>query len=233
MNTEPTIFVFVDFENVQDVDLTLAQDKPVHVTLLIGAKQTKLPTKLSLQLNTFAAQVRPVEVGGSGRNALDLTLAMYLGREIERHPQASFTIVSRDQDFDPMIAHLNSTGVRVERVPSFVAVSAFSPARKHTRAPRIARASAAKPIGRPAPVAPAPRSTVPAHASLERRWESVSERLSQPENRNRPRTRERLLAYLETSAGGSKQDAANLLNRLQQAQVLTIGSDNRVQYRAQ
>lgn len=150
-----THFIFVDFENVQDVDLTLAKDKSVHVTLLIGAKQTKVPTKLATQLHTFAAQVAPIEVGGSGRNALDLTLAMYLGREIERHPQANFVIVSRDQDFDPMIAHLKAAGARVERVPSFAAVSAFVSGRKAVRPVRAARTPAPRSHARPAPPAAA------------------------------------------------------------------------------
>lgn len=156
-----THFIFVDFENVQDVDLTLAKDKAVHVTLLIGAKQTKVPTKLATQLHTFAAQVAPIEVGGSGRNALDLTLAMYLGREIERHPQVNFVIVSRDQDFDPMITHLKAAGARVERVPSFAAVSAFVSGRKAMRPVKTARTLAPKPHARPAPLAAAKPAATP------------------------------------------------------------------------
>lgn len=157
-----THFIFVDFENVQDVDLTLAKDKTVHVTLLIGAKQTKVPTKLATQLHSFAAQVAPIEVGGSGRNALDLTLAMYLGREIERHPQASFVIVSRDQDFDPMIAHLRGAGAHVERVSAFASVPALAPARKSARPAKAARTPAPRTPARLAPVAAArPAATPP------------------------------------------------------------------------
>jgi hypothetical protein len=227
-------FIFVDFENVQDVDLALARDKAVHVTLLIGAKQTKVPTRLAMQFREFAAQVHPVEVGGSGRNALDLTLALYLGREIERHPTGQFTIVSRDKDFDPMIAHLHGTGTSVARVATFAAAPAFAPATKAVR-PRLARAAAPKPAARSAaPTLPAQPEAKPAPSSpdpaLERRRQSAIEHLSKPDNRNRPRTRRSLLAHLTTTLHGSKQDVANLLNHLQQTQVLSIGPDDRVTY---
>ncbi|MBI2498594.1 MAG: hypothetical protein HYV75_11965 [Opitutae bacterium] len=70
-----THFVFVDFENVPSIDLALVAGKPVHVTLLIGKNQTKRETSLSVQLHAHAGQVAPIEVGASGRNALDMVLS--------------------------------------------------------------------------------------------------------------------------------------------------------------
>ncbi len=231
-----THFIFVDFENVQDVDLTLAKDKPVHVTLLIGAKQTKVPTKLATQLHSFAAQVAPIEVGGSGRNALDLTLAMYLGREIERHPQANFVIVSRDQDFDPMIAHLQSAGRRVERVSSFAAVSAFASARKPARPVKAARTPAPKVPARPAPPAAAKTAAKPSPSAptsdLARRQHAIHARLSNPTSKNRPATRKALVAHLRASLGNNvtEADVTETLARLEERGVLSIDAQNRVVY---
>lgn len=117
-----THFVFVDFENVTTLDLGLVEGKPIHVTLLIGKKQTKLDTTLSLQLNKYAEQVDPVRVETSGPNALDIILACYLGQSVARNPRAQFTIVSKDKDFEPMLAHLSSMGTKVTRQDSFAAV---------------------------------------------------------------------------------------------------------------
>jgi len=85
--------VFVDFENVPEVDLGLVEGKPVHVTILIGKNQKKIDLPLVQQIRRLAAQVELVEVGASGRNALDLTLAYYLGQAVLRlrtHGSASF-----------------------------------------------------------------------------------------------------------------------------------------------
>lgn len=254
-----THFIFVDFENVQDVDLTLAKDKPVHVTLLIGAKQTKVPTKLATQLHSFAAQVAPVEVGGSGRNALDLTLAMYLGREIERHPQASFVIVSRDQDFDPMIAHLRSAGAHIERVSAFASVPPLAPARKSARPVKAARPPASKPSVRatpPArPTAPAamkPAASLPPVTATEkstdtplpprigmepipdlaRRQNAIFARLSNPTTKNRPATQKALVAQLRATLGKNvtEADVISTLASLKERRVLSIDAENRIVY---
>jgi hypothetical protein len=122
-----TYFVFVDFENVQKVDLALIEGKPVHVTLLIGKNQTKVATSLFAQVSRLPGQVLVVEVGGSGRNALDLTLAYYLGRAIEQIPEANYAIVSKDKDFDPMIAHLGTNGIQIVRKDSFATLPFLQP----------------------------------------------------------------------------------------------------------
>jgi len=64
----------------------VGRGKSVHVTLLIGKKQTKLDLALVQQMRRVPDQVELVEVGASGHNALDLTLAYYLGRAAERSP---------------------------------------------------------------------------------------------------------------------------------------------------
>lgn len=126
-------YVFVDFENVPKVDLGVVEGKPVHVTLLIGKKQTKLDLSLVQQMRRIPAQVELVEVGASGNNALDLTLAYYLGQIVQRSPDALFTIVSKDKDFEPLLAHLSAKGCKVARRETFAAV--FQPAPKKPAPP--------------------------------------------------------------------------------------------------
>ena len=93
-----THYVFVDFENVPEVNLGLIEGKPVQVTLLIGKNQKKLDLALVQQIRRLASQVELIEVGASGHNALDLPLAYYLGQAVQRCPDAHFHIVSKDKD---------------------------------------------------------------------------------------------------------------------------------------
>jgi PIN domain-containing protein len=120
--SEITHYVFVDFENVPSIDLGAIDGKPVHVTLMIGKNQKKIDLALVHQIKRHAARVELIEVGAAGHNALDLTLGYYLGQSVLTSPQAQFHIVSKDTDFDPLIAHLLAKKIRAARHVSFAAL---------------------------------------------------------------------------------------------------------------
>jgi hypothetical protein len=181
-----THFVFVDYENVQEVDLGLVAGKPVHVTLLIGKNQKKIDLALVQQIRRLAAQVELVEVGASGRNALDLTLAYYLGQAARPNPSARFCIVSGDKDFDPMIAHVSGQGIKVVRCDSFAALPFL---------PRSSRTSPAK-----AAVAIKPSAPVKAGAAV--KADASGDRL------------ERLVARLQNNAAPRPKRKSSLLARI-------------------
>jgi len=107
--------VFVDFENVHQVDLTLIGAKSVSFTLMVGAKQTKLDSDLVEKLMAHASSVQLVKLMSSGKNALDFTLAYSLGRAAFADPKACFHIVSKDGGFDPLIDHLRSRHIKAHR----------------------------------------------------------------------------------------------------------------------
>ena len=65
---------------------------------------------LARKLLKYAGQVALVETGRSGKNALDLVLAHYLGEARKADPQGYFHIVSKDKDFDALIGHLKVQG---------------------------------------------------------------------------------------------------------------------------
>ena len=67
--------VFVDFENVHQVDLTLIGAKAVSFTLMVGPKQTKLDSDLVEKLMAHSASVQLVKLKSAGKNALDFALA--------------------------------------------------------------------------------------------------------------------------------------------------------------
>jgi hypothetical protein len=206
--------VFVDFENVPDLDLGLVAGSSVHVTLLIGKNQKKLDFALVRQIHQLAAQVDLVDVGATGHNALDLTLACYLGQAVQQWPAAQFHIVSKDQDFEPMIGHLTARGVKVARCDAFHLLP-FLPRPK----PVVPTRSAA-----PTKVQPATKRAV------DDRSAKVLARLKNPASRNRPATQPALLAHIKTALGKESSPAKvdDVLRELRESRVLAIEPDGKV-----
>lgn len=210
--------VFVDFENVPAVDLTPISDLPVMVTVLIGGTQNKLDTNLALQIHAHAAKIRPVRLAASGRNALDLTLAYYLGRAVPDQAAIEFHIVSKDKDFDPLIAHLRSQGVNISRSDSFASLPFLASSKPE--APTKERRAAQK----------KPATTI--KPAADDRTDKVSTRLSNPLNANRPSTEAKLRAYLRSTLGkeSSELKVEAVLGELIQKRVLSVDARGRVIY---
>lgn len=234
----PTHYVFVDFENVPEVDLAAIAERPVQVTLLLGNKQKKIDLELVKQIKAFHAQVELVEVGGSGRNALDLTLACYLGRAIERAPAAKFAIVSKDKDFAPMIAHLLALKIEVARYDSFAALP-FLP---HRKPAVVAKMMGAPKIGSAAKkTAEARRTKSPSRAPFASgettpplpvdRLEKLIIRLRNQAEPH-PKTKPKLLAKINTDFGNKLDEAACAakLDELIKRGIVEIDGNDKVSY---
>jgi len=127
--------VFVDFENVQDVDLSVIGSKGMSFTFLLGANQTKLKTDLVEKLIEHAAAIQMVRLSSSGKNALDFALAYYLGRAVLADPGAHFHVISKDTGFDSLIGHLKSRNIRARRHKDFTTLP--HAAGKPTPAPQV------------------------------------------------------------------------------------------------
>lgn len=199
--------VFVDFENVPAVDLSLIEGRSIHVTLLIGKKQTKLELALVQQLRRLPEQVELVEVGASGRNALDLTLAYHLGRAAQCYPEAHFTIVSKDKDFEPLLGHLKTSGFKADRHETFASVFP-----KAARKPE----AVAKPTARKQPVD---------------RLEKLIARLRNSQA-PRPKKKASLLAHINTALGNKLDEAGKMaqLDELTRRGILVIEEKDKVRY---
>ncbi|HEY4245925.1 MAG TPA: PIN domain-containing protein [Lacunisphaera sp.] len=215
-------FVFVDFENVPSVDLDLMKGKAAHVTLMIGKNQTKIDFALVAQIQRLAEQVELVKLDASGRNALDLTLANYLGRAIERRPDAQFCIVSKDKDFEPMISHLVAKGIKVVRCDSFGALPFLPKTRKSGAGKANASARAAL-IAK----APAPQIGGVSDVRLEKLISRLTNSLGP-----RPKKKSGLLAHINTAFGNKLEPAeqATKLDELVQRGILSIDEAGRVTY---
>lgn len=203
-----TSFVLVDFENVPEANLSLVEKLPVHVTLLIGKLQTWLPVAMVQQIKRQHSQIELIEVGASGRNALDLTLAFYLGRYAEKYPGVDFFIVSKDQDFDAMITHLRAQGRKISRVENFAALP-FLPAKK-----------SAPPSKKKAGVKSSPSPKAGIESPNDERFDKMRERLKHASGPH-PKTKEKLLHHI-ANAYGKKLSEPEVQRRLQMLTVQGI-----------
>jgi hypothetical protein len=215
-------FVFVDFENVPSVDLGLVARKPAHVTLLIGKNQAKIDFALVEQIRDQAEQVELVKLDASGRNALDLTLAHYLGRAVERMPDAQFCIVSKDKDFDPMIAHLTTKGIKVVRCDSFNALPFLTKPKKSVA---VKTAVQAKAIG-------VTKSGAASESNAsDERFEKLITRLKNNSG-PRPKKKTALLAHINTAYGNKLvlSEQAQKLEDLIDRGILSIDDAGKIAY---
>lgn len=111
-----THYVLVDFENVQPKNLGMLQAGPFHIKVFLGASQSKITLELARALQAFGSDAEYIQVAGNGSNALDFHIAFYIGRLAATVAEASFTIVSKDTGFDPLIKHLATLGIVCARV---------------------------------------------------------------------------------------------------------------------
>lgn len=111
-----TNYVLVDFENVQP-DMSALAGTAHRVIVFFGAKQQSSRHHFDKfdSLLELGANLERVKVPYSGKNALDMHIAFQIGRIHEKDPGASFLILSRDTDFDPLIEYLKGKGVEIAR----------------------------------------------------------------------------------------------------------------------
>lgn len=156
----PTNYVLVDFENVQPDSLAALATGQFRVKVFVGASQAKGRVSFELvhSMQTLGANAEYVKIARTGKNAVDMHIAYYVGRLLEKEPNAVIHIVSKDTDFDPLIEYLHAKGGACKRVksigeiPKHVAARAAMPAQKgikhtpHVPSPRRPHAEKLAPI---------------------------------------------------------------------------------------
>ena len=118
-----TQIVLIDFENVQPDKLASVMGEHFRIVIFVGASQAKIPFEIADWLQRLGNRAEYVKISGNGSNALDFHIAFYIGQLLGSHPAAQFHIVSKDTGFDPLIAHLRSRHVKVERVLTIEEIS--------------------------------------------------------------------------------------------------------------
>jgi len=224
-----THFVFVDFENVPDVDLALMRGLPVHISLLVGRNQKKLDTSFSFQMHEYADQVRPIAVGAAGPNALDLTLAYYLGATAKDRRESQFYIVSKDKDFDALVGHLLSQKVSISRHDAIATLPFLTRSTKKSlsKAPFPNKpAISAKPTG------PTKSSTSAKDCSPAERLERLIIQLQSGPGPNRPKKRATLVHHIASFHANTltSDQVEKIVAALEKRGVIRIDAKGKVSY---
>ncbi len=208
--------VFVDFQNVHEVDFAALGSKPATYMLLLGANQTRLDTGLVEELMKQAGKVELVRLTSSGKNALDFALAYYVGRAVV-DPTGYFHIVSKDTGYDPLIGHLKSRCIRAYRHDSFSTLSFSGPAK--------AAAATTPTVALPKPAA----SAAPSLPKLP--LERALAHLKKNPN-NRPKREKTLMSHLKNLLGktATETDAQELTYVLKGKGHLRINEQGAVSY---
>lgn len=158
-------FVMVDFENVQPRNMGLLRGGPFKIKVFLGASQGKISLEMAQALQTFGEDAEYIQVVGNAKDALDFHIAYYIGRLSVEHPGASFSIISKDTGFDPLIKHLKSKDIECKRSASIADIphiksAALSPVASGRTATKATKAVASK-----TPAAPRARATPPSKPS--------------------------------------------------------------------
>ena len=222
LNTSrPVHHVFIDYENVPRIDLAIIENPAVTFTLLLGARQTKLPVDVVEMLLKNAEAVNLVRLTSTGPNALDFSLVYYLGRAVAADPLGTFHIVSKDQGYDPLIEHLRIRKVKVQRHEEFASLP-FGSAPKVASPTKAAVAPSSKPEPRPKASSPITVEELQAHAL---------ERLRNPAA-PRPTRKARLVSFLINLAGKrfTTNEVEALIANLCRANHLAIDDAGKVTY---
>jgi hypothetical protein len=111
--------LLVDFEHVQQVDLARLDDS-FQIIIFVGAAQKSIPIELVTNAQKLGSRIEWQRVDANGSNALDFFIACQLGRVLERSPQLQCIVLSKDKGFDPLLRHLNKTGLKCKRLNSLL-----------------------------------------------------------------------------------------------------------------
>ena len=120
MQSEPPVYlpvnhVFVDFENVKKVDISVLGRKNFIVHLFLGPLNKKLDVEVVERLLEHSQAVKMVRSPKAGKDALDFVLAYHLGQAVQTDPKAYFHLVSGDEGFDSLVELLRARNVKVKR----------------------------------------------------------------------------------------------------------------------
>ena len=131
-----TNYVPSDFENVQPDNVAVLDQEWIKVLMFVGKTQTKLPFELVKTFQKMGERAQYVEMGGSGKNALDFHIAYYIGKLASENKEAYFHIVSKDQGFDPLVEHLkNEERISVDRIENLEPIAEFVKKRALAQSP--------------------------------------------------------------------------------------------------
>jgi PIN domain len=139
-----TNYVLVDFENVQPDSLEALASGAFRVKVFVGAQQARgrVSFEFSESMQKLGSHAEYVRIARSGPNAVDMHIAYYVGRLLEKESHAAVFVISRDTDFDPLVEYLQAKGSNCRRVKSIAELVKLIPKAVAPAAPKSASRAA-------------------------------------------------------------------------------------------
>ncbi len=122
--------LFIDYENVQGMDLAQIAKLDCKVLVFTGSSQNKIPIDLVASAQALGSKLAWMRIDGTGPNALDFHIAYYLGAEMAKDPANEYYILSKDKGFDPLVRHLSKQKGMCKRITSISEIVATRKARE-------------------------------------------------------------------------------------------------------
>jgi hypothetical protein len=122
--------LFIDYENVQGMDLGQIGKTDWRVLVFTGSSQSKIPIELVSSAQALGDRLTWMRIEGSGPNALDFHIAYYLGVQMTKNPADEYYILSKDKGFDPLVKHVNRNKVTCRRIASISEIVSTRKARE-------------------------------------------------------------------------------------------------------
>jgi PIN domain len=117
-DTQVSKILLIDYENVQNVDLSQVARMDCLVCVFTGSAQNKIPIELVSSAQALGHRLSWIRIEGSGPNALDFHIAYYLGASIAKNPGNEYYVLSKDKGFDPLLKHIAKEKVVCKRISS-------------------------------------------------------------------------------------------------------------------
>ena len=110
-----TNYILIDLENVHPNNLEILKGHDFKVMVFVGANQNKITFELAASMQSLGERAEYIQITGNGPNALDFHIAFYIGQISANDTNCYFHIISKDSGFDPLIKHLRSKKIYVQR----------------------------------------------------------------------------------------------------------------------
>jgi hypothetical protein len=114
--------LFVDYENVQNIDLDFIKKENLETIVFVGKSQKKIPFEMVQKAQQLGKLITWHQIEGQGSNALDFHIAFLLGHltATDTGKVAEYIILSKDKGFDPLLKYVQKERYNCRRINSLL-----------------------------------------------------------------------------------------------------------------
>jgi len=114
--------LFVDYENVQNIDLDFIKKEKLSTLIFVGKSQKKIPFEMVQKAQQLGNLITWHQIEGQGSNALDFHIAFMLGHltSTDNGKAGEYIILSKDKGFDPLLKYLQKEKYNCRRINSLL-----------------------------------------------------------------------------------------------------------------